>query len=235
MKRNISLFIIVVVISMLLIPESIAEAFTIHNGVTFGMSKEEVTTIETNSGFPVETISEMGALTGGYPMDCPLHSGEYLQIKGTIAGIDDAKVEYHFNENGLESAIYILGASRNEGACDSVYKALNDALQNKYGEADDITKGLIESQYVESCVIKTATENASSYGWFKYSLSEIQVYTQDLDNETVVAIIPLIIRAYHSGSLIEQLKIEYHVYSKETIEDAILIYSSDQAKAIDDL
>ena len=169
-------------------------------------------------------------------MECSLHSGSYLCVKGTIAGIDKAEVEYHFNNNGLESAIYsLVRADNDEGACDSIFKEINGILKNKYGNPDDITKTVIESQYIETCVLSKAAVNASNFSWFKYSVPDLQVYTQEIDDDTLVAIVPVIIRAYHQGYLIEQLKIEYHIYSKESIEKAILEISSDQAQAIEKL
>lgn len=119
------------VISLLVLLGSVsamAEGFSIHSGVEFGMTMDEVIQKEKDAGFSVETI-ELDDYDG---WNCPdNHSPSAVSVDGQIAGINGANITYHFQNNGkMDAAIYLLGATS------GVYAPIRDSLIRKYGEPD---------------------------------------------------------------------------------------------------
>ena len=133
MKKMLCLVISLVV--LLSTVSALAEEFTIHSGVMFGMTREEVITLETDAGFEV------------------IESEEYITVKGKIASIDKSAIRYYFEENALTTAWYRLGGTHSDVG-DSTYDpdsfdVVEDALVSKYGEPNFDTQVLdsIASEY----------------------------------------------------------------------------------------
>lgn len=91
------------------------EEFTLHSGTKFGMTMDEVRSIEEAAGFTVP----QGA------------SNKMLQIDGQVAGYSGT-IYYYFtdNENGtLDRMEYMFSDS-------SIYETMEKALEKKYGPTD---------------------------------------------------------------------------------------------------
>ena len=119
MKKIISL---ILMIAMLISVSAFAEEeFSLHNGVKFGMTSEEVAAIEEASGFKYHQYDTHGT------------------IDGKIAGQEDASIFFYYNnspdaydipyceDNGLYKCTY--------GFSNGSYDTLYDALVSKYGQA----------------------------------------------------------------------------------------------------
>ncbi len=102
---------------------ALAEEFTIHSGVKFGMTIEEVMQAEKEAGFEPEEITVD-------TRNCSaIHQKNGVFIEGQIAGVDGAIVTYHFdNEGKLDSTIYNLRGT---------YRDIEDSLIEKYGKIDE--------------------------------------------------------------------------------------------------
>lgn len=120
MKRIISLTLLIV---MLLSASAIAEDFTLHSGVRFGMSTTEVESAEKSNGF------------------LPKSSDGETSVTGSIAGIKEAAIEYYYFENKLFLANYDLGYTYKKetdeiNQLQSDYEMISDSLQMKYGSTE---------------------------------------------------------------------------------------------------
>lgn len=120
MKKIISL---VLMITMLFTVSAFAEEdFTLHSGVKFGMTLDEVKTCEENAGF---TFSEY-------------FDGSYY-IEGKIAGIDEARINYYFVDGKLIQGIYEFPVASPLARHQSIdesradYTTISDLLNEKYG------------------------------------------------------------------------------------------------------
>lgn len=114
MKRIISL---VLMIAMLLSVSAFAEEeFTLHSGTKFGMSVDEVVKLEQEAGFDV--------------IESTLGTSGYLQVKGEIAGHEDAYALYYFDDNDgpMHRMTYRFD--------DNDYQAMENTLEKKYGATE---------------------------------------------------------------------------------------------------
>lgn len=125
MKRIISFFIAIVCIS--LCSCTAAEQFTLHSQVAFGMSIDEVIAMENAAGFPIEEASFSG------------HNRPVIYtVKGKVAGIEDSKIFYFFdNEGKLYAATYALGGTWLLRKVEPAFSTVQTALEKKYGIASD--------------------------------------------------------------------------------------------------
>ena len=106
---------------------STTDDFTLHSGVTFGMSREEVKKVEEENGFTVDEESLACTYYGS--------NGSYLtketkgfKIEGSMAGISSSILYYYFDENGkLFGMLYYLGDKDEES-----YKDINELINAKY-------------------------------------------------------------------------------------------------------
>lgn len=114
MKKMISLLLLVAV---LMSCTSFAdESFTLHSGVTFGMSAQEVTKLETANGFIPETGSG------------------YLYVTGKVAGFDKSMIRYYTNSDSVFNALYRIGTSSTNRDTEMVdFQTVQKSLENKYG------------------------------------------------------------------------------------------------------
>ena len=130
--KKIAALLLVLFICLNVICPAIAEEFSIHSGVKFGMTMEEVMNAEKNAGFQVAKDS-LSDLSLGY--NCKeLHSDICLSVNGKIAGVDGANITYHFDKTtgSLVGALYVLGINRDV----SFYETFRETLVKKYGKAD---------------------------------------------------------------------------------------------------
>ena len=131
MKKLISIL-LAMIIAMASV-SALAEEFTLHSGTKFGMSLDEVKSIETSNGYTVENTSLKYAF---YDTDGKYYSKatNALQIKGTMAGIENSTLSYYFNDNNeLFAAVYKFGPLVHEGNIVE-YADIQNTLSQKYSE-----------------------------------------------------------------------------------------------------
>ena len=128
MKRLGCLFLVMILAATT--ASALAEQFTLHSGVMFGMTKDEVQQIEKDAGFDVEEIE----MKEEDRRNCAkIHLAEAISVNGQIAGVHGANIKYHFDKEGaLDSAVYLLGIEESSGA----YTPIRKSLIQKYGEPD---------------------------------------------------------------------------------------------------
>ncbi len=129
MKKVLCLLISVIIVFTSV--SAFAEAFTIHSGVQFGMTMDEVIQKENDAGF---TNAFKMELEESMIYNCPEdHDTVSVRVYGQIAGVNNSKIMYHFSDNGgLDSALYLLGRASD----DMVYTNIRKSLIKKYGEPD---------------------------------------------------------------------------------------------------
>lgn len=128
MKRLGCLFLVMILVATT--ASALAEQFTLHSGVMFGMTKDEVRQVEKDAGFDVEEVK----MDKMYRRNCQeIHLDKAISVSGQIAGVSGANIMYHFDEEGqLDSAVYNLGQANSYGA----YTPIRESLIQKYGEPD---------------------------------------------------------------------------------------------------
>ena len=127
MKKIISL---VLMVAMLFSLSAFAEEeeFTLHSGVKFGMTLEEVKTCEENAGFTFREYFD----------------GSYC-IEGKIAGIDESQINYYFVDGALVQGLYTFPVASPQAHHQSIdvsradYAAISDLLNEKYGVSEYCT------------------------------------------------------------------------------------------------
>lgn len=113
MKKIVSLMLM---IAMLLSVSAFAdEEFTLHSGTKFGMSVDEVVKLEQEAGFDVRKST--------------LETDGFLQVKGKIAGHDDASANYYFTDSGALYRMYYRFSGDD-------YQAMENTLEKKYGATE---------------------------------------------------------------------------------------------------
>ncbi len=108
---------------------AMAEEFTLHSGVHFGMTIEEVKKAELNKGYSA-TEQKMPYTFFDQNGDYDYSYTDSLTVSGSMAGISDSKLYYYFNEkNQLFAVLYEFG--------DHSYSSYNDIqslINNKYSD-----------------------------------------------------------------------------------------------------
>ena len=120
MKRFICI-VSVFIVCLAVLGTALAEEFSLHSGVTFGMTIDDIKALEESKGFETSQ-NEL------WPNE--------ITISGTIAGIErGALINYTVDEQGsLFKAFYFLGNNAAPAAQRiSEYETINDALTQKYG------------------------------------------------------------------------------------------------------
>lgn len=117
----------------------LADDFSIHSGVTFGMSESQVSEKEDQNGFSLNTeyigLLLFGMSKGSLDMVDSYLSRELEEkvdipcISGSVAGYDESQILYFFTDDKLYSAVYHIGQSNDT----SRFANLSDALTKKYG------------------------------------------------------------------------------------------------------
>lgn len=127
MKKVLALLLIVYLVLFSSI--GIAEDFTIHSGVMFGDTKEDVSAKET---LTFKKFNE---------------DKNIFEYGGTVAGIDNTTIYYYFdNDNKLIDVFYAFPDSRSIGINNVIaeYEQLAEALKSKYGNPIDTDSTVYE-------------------------------------------------------------------------------------------
>ena len=147
MKKKTILFILLVIL-VSLIGSTVAEEYTFHSGITFGMTKDEVIDAEKANNFTYQEEVYPFA----YYDDNGTYMGENVKIpviKGSIAGIQDSEIYYYFDKS--DKLIEIVYAFK---GC-TVYD-MNEDILNQY----DTIENQLKKNYAS--VWKDCTENFPS-------------------------------------------------------------------------
>jgi len=127
MKKTISIILISAIFAVCMFGSSTAEEFSLHNGVQFGMTLDEVKAIESDKNEYV--IESKGKCTyydddGDYvAKDCIT-----LEVYGSMAGIAQSIMTYCFNDEGhLFAAYYQFGEHNFES-----YNQIQELVDSKY-------------------------------------------------------------------------------------------------------
>ena len=109
--------------------------FKLHNGITFGMSRSEVKKIEGDEGFTTEDVEDKTYGSKNYGKPDP----KYLNVYGRIAGIDDSRILYYFDDSKLFFCRYFFSDGATNKSNEVVaadYVMISNALIEKYGEPE---------------------------------------------------------------------------------------------------
>ncbi len=116
MSKRLFCLLLTVMLIVLSLP-SLAEDFTLRNGIQFGETMEQVKAKET-LGVNANNADET----------------HFETQKGTVAGFDDVSIIYTFDEdNQLNEVIWCLSITTSKDTTDIEYEKLENALKNKYG------------------------------------------------------------------------------------------------------
>ena len=184
MKKAISMLVIVWV--LILSMSALADSFSIHNGISFGLTEKEVGVLEESNGFQLETkyIGEwLFGLSKGEvpPIDNAIERrfGEVDQkyIKGSVAGFDNSSIMYFFEEDKLYSAIYHFGNTTDS----SRYTTLLNTLSEKYGDTVGENDSYIDFPKPGSTAL-TVYEAYDGIGAFKCSVIDMAQWVVATDD-----------------------------------------------------
>ena len=170
--------------------------FTIHNGTKFGMSKEEIISLEKASGFQLhDTKAVVAAVPGAH----------IISANGKIASIENSDIYYFFDkDDSLYSVFYWLSMSN---ANSNDYNTVEDSLIKKYGNPNND-------------LIYIATEiNYETLNYFYLILRTVptkySIWLVPTNNDNYV----LILHSYYTGS-INVHTVGYQIVSSQTINAA---------------
>lgn len=173
MKKVLSMFLVVLFICIAGI--SSAEDFTLHSGVVFGMTREEVKAKEKEKGFsPSETQLEYTFYEedGGYYQ----MKTNALSIDGSMVGIANSHLYYYFDEdNKLFAAVYSFGTDEEYPV--TTYNDIQALLENKYGEQKT------QEKYKVASILDVFISNL--FLGQVYTFDDIQI---ELDNGSIISI-----------------------------------------------
>ncbi len=140
-KAMISIVVVLILVSSL---SALADDFTIHSGVSFGLTEKEVSDLEESNGFTVETkyIGEwLYGLSKGLvpPVDSAIENRfgktESKCISGSIAGFENSSIMYFFSDDKLYSSIYHFGDTTDSTRYPTLLKTLSDKYGTPVGES----------------------------------------------------------------------------------------------------
>ncbi len=145
MKKILSILIIFSFIIVSIIENASAEDFTLHSGITFGMTMDEVKKIEEKNGYTVNKSTEVYSFydeSGQYKVG---ETNNTLFIRGSIAGIADSKAIFYFNDEGkLYAMVYAFDDNHMDSECGydlesfkSIQKLLSEKYKNRLDPDDD--------------------------------------------------------------------------------------------------
>ena len=123
MRTTILVVLFVALLAVCMIGSALSEDFTLHSGVKFGMSEQEISACEGNAGFKLKDVFVLSST----PMK---------KISGQVAGIQGSEIIYAFDSNGrMFASTYSLGGTN--ASFDPDYSFVEQALTDKYGEPDN--------------------------------------------------------------------------------------------------
>lgn len=207
--RKIGVCLVVVsVLLCMLVSTSIAEPFSIRNGVSFGMGAETVIEIENNAG-------NKGAWDQ--------YTSNFYSIKDLqILGADHVTLTYCFWEN-QQGELYQIGYNVNKGQR-SAYASFVDALTTKYGEPEYT---LNNGKYLPYGALMNRIKNYINKPTYTFDYCEWQI---PFDEYAVV------IGVYYqnskiAGKSIEQCEIVYNRIGFDLIQE----YDAQNQKGLGDI
>lgn len=130
-KKGLSILIILLVFMSSIVGSASANEFTLHSGVAFGMTTEQVIQLEQKAGFEVETSED---------------DPNILKIQGKIASVESSRIKYQFANNKLYYARYDLGSDQINRGFEG-YKKIQESLESKYGKPTGLPDGFHSSGY----------------------------------------------------------------------------------------
>lgn len=137
---------------------ALAEGFSVHSGVEFGMTMDEVIQKEKDAGFSNVEIYEFEDKDNKYCLD--KHSPKGVKVVGQIAGFGGAYIVYHFQENGgMDAAIYTLAFDFSDK---NQYAAVRESLTKKYGEPDPLMSD-VQHTYLDMDVYAYPDDNYETF------------------------------------------------------------------------
>jgi len=209
---------------------AIADQYVIHNGVSFGDSKNEVLEKEKSAGLLLEEHNSSEVII------CPYHSILW-KMKTKIAGYDDANLFYHFDSNDkLVSCVYALYSSKIKDDVVSNFNSVNSMLMTKYGENDVLLNTAITNDYLDICAYHQQDSIIEGMkGFATVETLESNSFSVLQDNGDVVAINICIRELNLAGIMLYNLYINYALIDSNTYNTTINSMSFDGQKAYDDL
>lgn len=100
---------------VLLMASASADTFMIRNGISFGMSREEV--------IKTETLKDYGG-----------NSSFIKYVDAELAGYSRSILEYKFESGKLKTVYMVFNNGAKRAQCEREYKELNNVLVEKYGK-----------------------------------------------------------------------------------------------------
>lgn len=206
--KKVSCFLVVLILVFSSAVGLAEEPFTLHSGVHFGMTHDEVYEAESKEGF-IASEYELNEIRESYSFD----------VKGMIAGVNDASIRYYFGMNdSLHEAVYMLYSSGNSTDRRDVFF---DTLSTKYGEpnADDKWVSSLESGAAMTDRVPTIMIN-SIFGSVIQETND-DVWLIEQNDGSYVSIDLLTIDKMDNGRESILNFIIYASFSKEDVENAI--------------
>lgn len=221
MKKTISILVLLTLLTCL-IGNAIAEAFTLHSKVIFGMTPDEVASCEKEAGF---TLSDQN-IEYGTPK-----AKLAKKVEGTIAGIDNSEIHYYFdNDKKLYSATYWLGSQLSSTKAE--FETIDAALVKKYGASNDIYLPIVERIGFES------NDYLSLWGLSRkknvYPLYSSWLIQQDEDSYIAI------VHYFETGSIGYGLNTTFHIigyqyYSADEINNELNTINNEIDQRNDDI
>ena len=220
MKRLFSILLVLSLMAICLLGSALADEFTVHSGVKFGMTVDEVVAAETAAGFNPEIKNENQAGNDRFYNCEDKHlTTQFVEVDGQIAGQNDSSVIYHFNKTDgrLNSSVYEFYISPD------TFNILRENLIKKYGEPDTGLSAAFHS------ILKPDAYNfidyCKPYSKITYHYDDMWLIPQD--DESYILISGICARIVISGSAYTFSYIGYQKYSKEEIDDTLSTITTD--------
>ncbi len=223
MKRTASLL-LALIVCLVCSFSAYAEDFTIHSDVKFGMTIDEVVSLENSAGFSLED----GKLD--YNNIVKLHSRKTL--KGTVAGIEESEIDYAFDSEGkLYAATYALGKT-GRSDLSGQYAEIDQRLISKYGTPDDSLLAVF---------FKVGYEPINFLGTVWFEIKDIEHLPQNSswliqqDDDHYIAISHMYFRGSILGDPFNMHLVGYQLFTAEELKTAMDELKNESDKANDDL
>ena len=158
--KKVSCFLMVLILVFSSVAGLAEEPFTLHGGVQFGMSVDEVQTIENEAGFELEdctiisddaqdvveatqlAIDAISGMAGSRYSGVQFVFGDTKMVKfkyitGMIAGIEKSGIQFVFDKEGKAfAATYVFGNPFEYEQVD--YDTVEEILTEKYGDSNEV-------------------------------------------------------------------------------------------------
>lgn len=225
------LFVLITIIILSFVVSSIAEPFQFRNGISFGMTIEEIIPIEEKNGITIEKNTY----------------GNYIASNCTVAGFDNCTIYYGFDDdNKLNRVHYIWDftlsikndkkkynalVSEYEEEYSNIYRSIVSSLENKYEKTGYIENGRLKylDFYNGDGPLNIYNHNSIFYINRDYGKSEVLGFSQFLtsDNDNFVSIDAGFLHYLCSSFIGDvysadgRVSVEYSSRTKELVEEQI--------------